>query len=106
MPLLLVAPSHIQIHAEQPNVLMRAWEALGLWGYETLRAHDGETAVAVALEKAPDVVVLDIGLPGLDGFEIARRLRAQPARAPRIIGVSGHAQTADRTQSAEAGFMS
>ncbi|MFL5322438.1 MAG: ATP-binding protein, partial [Myxococcaceae bacterium] len=79
-------------------------EALEMWGYATLRAHDGETALAIALEKAPDVVMLDIGLPGLDGYEIARRLHAQPRACPKIVGVSGYGREIDQRLSADAGF--
>jgi len=51
---------------------------LSLQGYETFMAHDGLAAIAAAEEKRPDVVLLDIGLPKLDGFEVAKRIREMP----------------------------
>jgi CheY-like chemotaxis protein len=84
-------------------------ESLGhlvrLGGHEVRLAHDGPAAVAAAAEYRPDVVVLDIGLPGLDGYEVARRLRADPAaRGPVIVGVTGYGRDEDRRRAREAGF--
>jgi two-component system CheB/CheR fusion protein len=65
---------------------------LRMHGHEVRECHDGLTALAVAEEFAPQVCVLDLGLPALDGFELARRLRALPqARAALMIALSGYA---------------
>ncbi len=73
-------------------------------GHETKVVHDGIEAVLLAAEFAPDIVLLDIGLPGLDGYEVARRLRAlYPERPLRIIAITGWGQDADRVRSQEAG---
>jgi PAS domain S-box-containing protein len=75
------------------------------WGHEVMQAHDGPTALALCERFSFDVVLLDIGLPEMDGYEVARRLRArQPALRPRIIAVSGYGREGDRLKSAEAGF--
>ncbi|HEY0477984.1 MAG TPA: AAA family ATPase [Kofleriaceae bacterium] len=67
-------------------------EALDAMGHATLVAHDGPTALARLAEFHPDVALLDIGLPVMDGFEVARRIREQlGAAAPRLIAVSGYA---------------
>ena len=67
--------------------------------------HDGLQALRMAIEFRPDVVLLDIGMPGLDGYEVARRLRALKRERPlRIIAITGWGQEADRTRSREAGF--
>ena len=67
--------------------------------------HDGLQALQMAVEFRPDVVLLDIGMPGLDGYEVARRLRALKRERPlRIIAITGWGQEADRTRSREAGF--
>jgi two-component system CheB/CheR fusion protein len=59
----------------------------------------------MAVEFRPDVVLLDIGMPGLDGYEVARRLRAlKPAHPMRIVAITGWGQEADRSRSREAGF--
>ena len=63
---------------------------------------DGEVALSVG---AYAVVLLDIGLPGLDGFEIAERIRAQPRhRNVRLVAITGYGQDADRARTREAGF--
>jgi PAS domain S-box-containing protein len=74
-------------------------------GHETRVVHDGEAALRLARPFRPDVVLLDIGMPGLDGYEVARRLRAmKKGTALRIIAVTGWGQEADRQRSSEAGF--
>jgi signal transduction histidine kinase len=99
-------------------------ELLDAWGHDARVVHDGVQAVAVAPEYRPDVVLLDIGLPGMDGYEVARRLRrglAAPARGPGshsagsdesetrgreplLVALTGYGQEEDRRRSREAGF--
>ena len=74
-------------------------------GHETCVAHDGVEALRVAAEFRPDIVLLDIGMPGLDGYEVARRMRSLAKdRQLRIVAVTGWGQEADRLRSREAGF--
>jgi CheY-like chemotaxis protein len=74
------------------------------WGHEAFHAVDGRGAVAMAHELRPDVVLLDIGLPGMDGYEVAARLRDDPVtQGARIIAVSGYGQDSDRLKSRAAG---
>jgi signal transduction histidine kinase/integral membrane sensor domain MASE1/ActR/RegA family two-component response regulator len=74
-------------------------------GHETHIARDGNEGLAITRSLRPDVVLLDIGLPGLDGYEVARRLRAQADReGTLLVAVSGYAQEADRRRACEAGF--
>ncbi|HWI12869.1 MAG TPA: PAS domain S-box protein [Burkholderiales bacterium] len=74
-------------------------------GHDTRVVHDGEQALETAAEFRPDVVLLDIGMPGLDGYEVARRLRAiEGQRAVRIVAVTGWGQETDRQKSRAAGF--
>ncbi len=74
-------------------------------GHEIALAHDGHQALARAREQSPESVILDIGLPGMDGFEVARRLRAEACCADAvIIAVTGYGQPEDRQKSSEAGF--
>jgi PAS domain S-box-containing protein len=78
---------------------------LQLVGQEVRTAYDGPSAVAAANEFRPALVLLDIGMPGLDGYEVARRLRGDPTLAGmRIVALTGWGQTADRRRSADAGF--
>jgi PAS domain S-box-containing protein len=69
-------------------------------------AFDGPGALAVAAEFAPDIAVLDIGLPVMDGYELAAQLREQlAARCPRLVALSGYGQETDKARSLEAGFF-
>jgi signal transduction histidine kinase len=77
---------------------------LSLLGHQTLMAHDGKTAVDVALRERPDVVLLDIGLPGLNGYQVCRNLRGHGLTHELIVAITGYSQTADRQQADEAGF--
>jgi PAS domain S-box-containing protein len=77
---------------------------LELSGHTVCVAHDGETGLRLAAEFQPDAIVLDIGLPGIDGYEVARRLRADAAfGATTIIAVTGYGQPEDRARTAAAG---
>jgi len=78
---------------------------LNVDGHQALIAHDGRTALQLAAEHLPDVVFLDIGLPDMDGFEVARRLRGEPRLAgARLVALTGFGQEEDRRQSMAAGF--
>ena len=74
-------------------------------GHETRVVHDGIAALRAAEEFRPDIVLLDIGMPGIDGYEVARRLRGlSNVRRMRIVAVTGWGQEADRQRSRDAGF--
>ncbi len=78
---------------------------LELDGHELHETSDGITGLAEALRLQPDVAVIDIGLPGLDGWEVARQLRAANAgRRMTLIAISGYGQVADHQRSRQAGF--
>ena len=78
---------------------------LRLLGHEVFTAHDGPAALAAAETHRPDAVVLDIGLPLMDGHEVARRIREQPwGRTMGLIAVTGWAQDEDRERSMQVGF--
>ena len=76
-----------------------------LRGHETRTAFTGPDAVTAAAEFAPEVVLLDIGLPGMDGYEVARQLRAMPALAGAfLVATTGYASPEDRAHAKDAGF--
>ncbi len=77
---------------------------LGQLGHEAVGAADGPDGVRRALEEHPDVVFVDIGLPGFDGYEVARRLRAGLGRGPVLVALTGYGQPEDRERAHEAGF--
>ena len=74
-------------------------------GHTVQMAHDGPSALQQALAWQPDVVLLDIGLPGLNGYEVARRIRAEPSMASIVlVALTGYGQESDRQCAHEAGF--
>lgn len=76
---------------------------LTMKGHRLEIASSGPAAIELARRQRPDVVLLDLGLPGYDGFEVARRLRQEHGQTMRIIAVSAYASEQDRLQSMEAG---
>lgn len=78
---------------------------LTMLGHDVRTAHDGNAAVQVAQEFAPEFVFMDIGMPGMSGYDVARRLRQQPQLASSVlIAVTGWGQEKDRQLSRSAGF--
>jgi len=78
---------------------------LGLYGYDVTVAYSGPDGVQAAKNCQPDVVLCDIGLPGLDGYGVARKLRDNPITAKaRLIAVTAYGQDEDRRRSHAAGF--
>jgi CheY-like chemotaxis protein len=74
-------------------------------GHLVQLAHDGPSALAAARAAAPNVVLLDIGLPGMTGYDVARHLRSEPACSRTlVVALSGYGQEEDRRRSKEAGF--
>jgi signal transduction histidine kinase len=80
-------------------------ELLRLWGHRVAVAHDGPSGLALAESEHPDVVLLDIGLPGIDGYEVGRRLRAAKAtRGVLLIAVTGYGEQVHDGRLEEVGF--
>jgi two-component system CheB/CheR fusion protein len=78
---------------------------LELWGHEVVCAYDGRSALEAAAKYHPDAVFLDIGLPGMDGYEIAERLRELPESSHAVlIAITGYGQDEDRRRSRDAGI--
>jgi signal transduction histidine kinase/ActR/RegA family two-component response regulator len=78
--------------------------ALELDGHRVETAADGTTGVETALRTTPDLVLVDIGLPGLDGYAVARRLRAALGHRVTLVALTGYGQSEDRRRTSEAGF--
>ena len=72
-------------------------------GYELIEATDGEAGVAAAFEHRPDLILMDIQLPVLDGYEATRRIKANPATSIPIIAVTSYALSGDETRARAAG---
>jgi CheY-like chemotaxis protein len=76
-------------------------------GHEVEVAVDGPSGVELVLDKKPQVALVDIGLPGFDGYQVARRLRAEiPPGELRLVAMTGFGQSSDRDQALAAGFDS
>lgn len=103
------APTPRRLRALVCDDNARAADTLGtlleLWGYDVDVVYDGESAISAVNAQWPDVALLDLALPGIDGYEVAVRLRRQPT-VPRlfIVAISGHGQDGDRQRSLAAGF--
>jgi signal transduction histidine kinase/DNA-binding response OmpR family regulator len=89
----------LQASAEKLSTLLQ------MEGFQVRVAHDGQEALSIAREFRPNVVLLDIGLPGMNGFEVAHGLRKQPeSREALLIALTGYGEAESRTRSAQAGF--
>jgi CheY-like chemotaxis protein/two-component sensor histidine kinase len=91
----------VEDHADSRAMLA---EMLGFEGHEVVAVADGTQALATALASPPDVAIIDIGLHGMDGHEVARRLRQAHGPSVLLIAVTGYGQAEDIEQSREAGF--
>jgi two-component system, OmpR family, response regulator len=78
---------------------------IDLWGHDVRTAADGPEALTLAETFGPDVVLLDVALPGMDGYEVARRLRQRPGLSGvTLVAITGLGAERDHLQAAEAGF--
>jgi two-component system cell cycle response regulator len=77
---------------------------LGTFGHETVEARTGEEALEMATERRPDLVICDIGLPGMDGYEVLARFKADGLAKVPIIAVTAYAMVGDRERALRAGF--
>jgi CheY-like chemotaxis protein len=77
---------------------------LELDGYEVHAAADGTEGLDLARTKQPEVALIDIGLPGFDGYEVARRMKALAASPPVMIALTGYSEPDDRERGRAAGF--
>ena len=99
----------ILIIEDNPDARDALQTALEMEGHEVGAAGDGEEGLAIAERSRPDIVLVDIGLPGIDGYEVARRLRARESALSvrwRLIALTGHGQPEDLRRAREAGFDS
>jgi CheY-like chemotaxis protein len=90
---------------DDPDAVGTLALVLNLWCYEVRTAADGASALEAARIFLPDVVLMDVGMPGLDGWEAARRLREEPGmRDALFVALTGFGLDADRRRSCEVGF--
>jgi CheY-like chemotaxis protein len=98
-------PLHILIVEDDADARDALQALLELEGYSVTAASDGPAGLQAAALKNPDLALVDIGLPGIDGYEIARRVRAsEPAPRPFLVALTGWGQPEDRQRAIDAGF--
>jgi signal transduction histidine kinase len=96
---------HVLVVEDNDDAREMMRHLLGLAGHAVRDAADGVAGLSMALEQPPDVAIIDVGLPGLDGFELARRLRADPRGCGvTLIALTGYGQRETRARALEAGF--
>jgi PAS domain S-box-containing protein len=99
------AAARLLVVDDNQDAAMSLAELLRFGGHPVHVAYDGAQALEAMREQRPEVVFLDLGLPGMDGFEVARRVRADPALAGvRLVALTGYGQPADRAATEAAGF--
>ena len=99
-----VRPRHIILVEDNEDLREMLRTALESDGHRIEVARDGLEGLDIAMATAPDVALIDIGLPGLDGYEVAARLRAAFGNRMALIALTGYGQPADRRRVEEAGF--
>lgn len=92
----------ILIVEDEPSILMALQDDLSLEGYEVLTARDGPSGLNSAIEEHPDLVILDVMLPRMDGFEVCRRLRSEGLSTP-ILMLTAKTQEVDKVLGLELG---
>jgi CheY-like chemotaxis protein len=101
----LATPLKVLVVDDNVDTLLGFSMLLKASGHDVRTAHDGLSAVETAIAYRPNVVLLDIGLPGLNGYEVARRLRQHPnLKNTVLIALTGYGQDTDRQASKQAGF--
>jgi PAS domain S-box-containing protein len=101
----IIRPLRVLVVDDNADTVLSFSILLRASGHEVYSANDGLTAVQVASENSPDVVLLDIGLPGLNGYEVAKRIRQQPGGNDVVlVALTGYGQDTDRQLSAQSGF--
>ena len=99
------APKRILVVDDNIDAAKSLAELLRMAGHEVLTAADGHEAIASVDSFVPDIAILDIGLPGMDGYQLARWIRKQPRlERLRLIALSGYGQASDRKLALAAGF--
>jgi CheY-like chemotaxis protein len=103
-PVTKVEPRRMVVVDDNLDAAESLAELLGISGHQVKVAYDGRSALEVVRAHAPDVVLLDIGLPRMDGYAVARELRAEHGDRLTLIALTGYGQEEDRRRTKDAGF--
>lgn len=104
VPLDALAKRRILVVDDNVDAADALAELLRDYGHDVCAVHDGPSAMERASLHPPDIVLLDIGMPGLDGYEVARRMRSELGLKATLVAVTGYGEARHRRQSREAGF--
>ena len=99
-----VSPRRLLVVEDHDDSREMLATALALYGHHVLQAATGRQGIDMAVQHAPDVVLIDIGLPDVDGYEVGRALRETIGSSVRLVALTGYGQPNDRAQSTRAGF--
>jgi CheY-like chemotaxis protein len=96
--------TRIMVVEDQADARRALQRLLQIWGHQVDAAENGAQAIELAATHRPQIALVDVGLPGMDGYELARRLRAVHGEALRLIALTGYGQPEDRERAYGAGF--
>ncbi len=100
-----MSPGRILVVEDNPKNLKLVRDVLQFSGYEVIEATSGEDGVRLAASESPDLILMDLQLPGIDGAEALRRIRAsEETRAVPVVAVTAFAMNHDRERAFESGF--
>jgi two-component system CheB/CheR fusion protein len=100
----LTAPRRVLVVEDNLDSAMSLVMLISDMGHHVEYALNGDAGLAMARKMRPEYVLLDIGLPGIDGYQVARQLRSEFGDAIRLIAVTGYGMEEDRRKAEEAGF--
>ncbi len=98
------SPRRILVVEDNPDARQSLHELLELWGHEVTPAPDGLSGLSLAVTRRPEVALVDIGLPGLDGYRLAHELRARVGEHIRLVAITGYGGPEGRNRALAAGF--
>ncbi|WPB76790.1 response regulator [Archangium violaceum] len=104
LPELVKRRRHILLVEDNADARQALQDLLETWGHRVEVAADGLRGLELAVQRMPEVALVDIGLPGLDGYRVAEELRAKIGRGIRLVALTGYGGTEDRGRALEAGF--
>jgi len=98
------AARRVLIVEDNPDNRLALRTLLELWGYAVEEAPDGAQAIQMHLERSAEIALIDIGLPGINGYDVAKRIRSAPGGRPFLVALTGYGRTDDRRKALDAGF--
>jgi CheY-like chemotaxis protein len=98
------SPRHVLVIEDNDDAREMLQRVLALEGHRVLASEDGVRGIEMALLHRPEIVLIDIGLPGASGYEVAQRIRTALGGRVKLVALTGYGQPSDRRHSRDAGF--